>query len=184
MAKLIREKWGGWESVDLVVIMKVPFESEHIMLRTEGVADALAEEFGFDAKADPKIVRAVDGMGQPDQAKAAMEKVLAAHPEAARIALTSHEEASMAGCIAALKAAGRWDPDRKIVVTLGVDQVGQALIRDGSSDAGIAFMPEYYGECVVPVVVALLTGNPVPPMVFVQNEVITRANIDRWFPKP
>ena len=89
MAKLIREKWGGWESVDLVVIMKVPFESEHIMLRTEGVADALAEEFGFDAKADLKIVRAVDGMGQPDQAKAAMEKVLAAHPEAARIALTS-----------------------------------------------------------------------------------------------
>jgi hypothetical protein len=45
-------------------------------------------------------------------------------------------------------------------------------------------MPEYYGECVGPDVAALLTGNPVPPTVFVQNEVITRANIDRWFPKP
>jgi len=183
MARLIRERWGGWDGVDLVVIMKVPVPTDHIMLRTEGVADALAEAFGIDPAKDPKIVRAVGGMGVADQAKASMEKVLAAHPEAVRIALTSHEEASMTGCIAALKAAGRWDPDRKIVVTMGVDQVGQALIRDGSSDAGIAFFPEHYGKYLVPVVAALLTGNAAPPAAFVQNEIITLANIDRWYPK-
>ena len=182
MAALIREKWGGWDKVDLVVIMKVPAPTEHIMLRTEGVADALAEEFGIDPK-DPKIVRAVGGMGVLDQAKAAMDQVLASHPEAVRIVLTSHEEASMTGCIASLKTAGRWDPANKIIVTMGVDQIGQALIRDGSSDAGVAFLPEYYGAYVVPIVAALLTGNTAPPAAFVRNEVITRANIDRWYPK-
>jgi ribose transport system substrate-binding protein len=183
MAGLIRDKWGGWDEVDLVVIMKVPVPNEHIMLRTEGVADALAEEFGIDAKADPKIVRAVGGMGQLEPAKAAMDKVLAAHPGAVRIALSSNEEGSMAGCIAALKGVSRWEPANKIIVTIGVDELGQSLIRDGSSDAGVAFFPEHYGEYLVPAVAALLTGNPVPPAVFVQNEVITLANIDRWYPK-
>ena len=80
---MIRDKWGGWENVDLVVIMGLSISTEHTMLRSEGVADALAEEFGIDPAQDPKIVRSRGGMGQRDQAKAAMDQVLAAHPEAA-----------------------------------------------------------------------------------------------------
>jgi ABC-type sugar transport system substrate-binding protein len=66
---------------------------------------------------------------------------------------------------------------------MGVDQLGQSLIRDGLSDAGVAFFPEYYGEYIVPAVAAMLTRNPVPPGIFVQNEVITKTNIDNWYPK-
>jgi len=182
MAGLIRDKWGGWNNVDLVVIMRIPL-TEHLMLRAEGVVDALAEEFGIDAKTDPGIVRSQGGIGDLGQAKAAMEKVLTAHPDAMRIAMTSANEQTMAGFIAAMKEAGRWDPANKIIVTIGVDELGQSLIRDGSSDAGVAFFPEHYGEYLVPAVAALLTGNPVPPAVFVQNEVVTLANIDRWYPK-
>ena len=87
MAGLIREKWGGWDNVDLVVIMGIP-GGEHLMLRAEGVADALAEEFGIE---------------------------------------------------------------------------------------GVAFFPEHYAEYIVPAVAAMLTGNAVPPGIFVQNEVITKA---------
>jgi ribose transport system substrate-binding protein len=183
MAKLIKEKWGGWEAVDLVVIMNVSATGEHPMLRSEGVADALADEFGIDSIHDPKIVRGRGGLFQLDEAKEAMDDVLAAHPEAVKIAVTSFNEQIMAGCIASMKGNGRWDPDNKIIVTMGVDQLGQSLIRDGLSDAGVAFFPEYYGEYIVPVVAAILTGNPVPPAIFVQNEVITGDNIDRWYPK-
>jgi ribose transport system substrate-binding protein len=183
MAKLIREKWGGWDTVDLVVIMNASAPGEHPMLRSEGVADALADEFGIDSKQDPKVVRGRGGIGQLDQAKTAMDDVLAAHPEAVNIAVTSFNEPIMMGCITAMKEAGRWDPDNKIIVTMGVDQLGQSLIRDSLSDAGVAFFPEYYGEYIVPAVAAILTGNPVPPAIFVQNEVITRDNIDRWYPK-
>ncbi len=183
MAKLIREKWGGWDNVDLLVIMNASVSTEHLMLQSEGVADALADEFGIDPIRDPKIVRSQGGLGQLDKAKEAMDDVLAAHPETVSIALTSINEQIMAGCIAAMKDAGRWDPDNKIIVTMGVDKLGQSLIRDGLSDAGVAFFPEYYGEYIVPMVAAMLTGNPVPPAIFVQNEVITRTNIDRWYPK-
>lgn len=181
MAKLIREKWGGWDKVDLVAIMGLA-AGEHTMLRAEGVADALAEEFGIDAR-DPKIVRAESGMGfDLAESKGRMNAILAAHPDAVRIALTSVNEQTMAGFIAAMQEAGRWDPANKVIVTLGVDALGRSLIRDGRSDAGVAFFPEYYGEYIVPAVAAMLTGNAVPPGIYVEGEVITRANIDRWYP--
>ncbi len=183
MAKLIKEKWGGWDGVDMVALGQMPAGGEVTMLRSEGFADALAEEFGIDAKNDPKIVRFDGGMGQSAEAKAAMDDVLSAHPDAVKIAVTSINEQTMAGIIASMQGAGRWDPANKIVITLGVDELGQSQLRDGLSDAGIAFFPEHYGEYVIPAVAAMLTGNAVPPWIFVDNEVITKANIDKWYPK-
>jgi ribose transport system substrate-binding protein len=182
MAKLIREKWGGWDGVDMVALLQMPAGGEVTMLRSEGFADALAEEFGIDPK-DPKIVRADGGMGQTEQGKAAMDDILAAHPDAKKIAVTSINEQTMMGVIAAMQGAGVWDLDSKIVITLGVDELGQTMIRDGLSDAGIAFFPERYGEYVIPAVAAILTGNAVPPYIYVENEMITKANIDKWYPK-
>lgn len=182
MAKLIKEKWGGWDGVDMVALAQMPAGGDVTMLRSEGFAAALAEEFGIDVK-DSKIVRFDGGMGQSEQAKAAMDDVLAANPDAKRIAVTSINEQTMAGIIAAMQGAGRWDPADKIVITLGVDELGQSQIRDGSSDAGIAFFPERYGEYVIPAVCATLQGAPVPAYIFVENEVITKANIDKWYPK-
>jgi ribose transport system substrate-binding protein len=180
MAKLIKEQWGGWDAVDMVVLLQMPAGGDVTMLRSEGFAAALVEQFGPDA--EKKIVRADGGMGQSEQAKAAMDDVLAAHPKAKRIAVTSINEQTMAGAIAALQSAGRWDANDIIIITLGVDDLGKSQIREGLSDAGIAFFPEHYGEYVVPAVCAMLEGQAVPPWIYVENEVITKDNIDEWYP--
>ena len=109
MAKQIKEKFGGWDGVDMVALGQMPAGGDVVMLRSEGFAQALSEDFGIDVK-DPKIVRFDGGMGQSEQAKAAMDDVLAAHPDAVKIAVTSINEQTMAGIIAALQGAGRWDP--------------------------------------------------------------------------
>ena len=181
MAGLIKKQWGGWDAVDMVVLLQMPVGGEVLMLRSEGFAAGLAEVFG--AEVEEKIVRTDGGMGQTEQAKAAMDDVLAAHPDAKKIAVTSINEQTMAGIIASLQGAGRWDPDDIIVVTLGVDELGQSQIRDGSSDAGIAFFPEKYGEFIVPAVCAILDGEAVPPWIYVSNEIITLDNIDEWYPQ-
>ncbi|TFG59990.1 MAG: sugar ABC transporter substrate-binding protein [Spirochaetales bacterium] len=181
MAKLIKEQWGGWDKVDMVVLMQMPAGGEVVMLRSDGFAAALVEEFGADA--EKKIVRADGGMGQTEQAKAAMDDVLAAHPAGKKIAVTSINEQTMAGVIASLQGAGRWNPADVIVITLGVDELGQSQIREGLSDAGIAFFPEKYGEYIVPAVVTMLQGQAVPHWIYVQNEVITKENIDKYYPK-
>ncbi len=182
MAKLIREKWGGWDGVDMVALAQMPAGGLEVMLRSDGVADALAEEFGIDAKNDPKIVRFDGGMGQAEQAKAGMDDVLAAHPDAVKIAVTSVNEQTMGGVISAIQGAGRWDPANKIVVTFGVDDLGKQQIREGLSDGGVAYFPEHYGEYVIPAAAAILTGNAVPAFIYTENEVITKANIDKWYP--
>jgi ribose transport system substrate-binding protein len=181
MAKLIKEQWGGWDAVDMVVLLQMPAGGTVTMLRSEGFAAALVDEFG--PEAEEKIVRADGGMGQSEQAKAAMDDVLAAHPNARKIAMTSINEQTMAGAIAALQSAGRWDPDDIIIITLGVDELGQSQIRKGESDAGIAFFPEYYGEYVIPAVCAMLENEAVPPWIYIENEVITKDNIDEWYPE-
>jgi ribose transport system substrate-binding protein len=181
MAKLIKDEWGGWDAVDMVVLLQMPAGGDVTMLRSEGFAAALVEQFG--PEAEEKIVRADGGMGQSEQAKAAMDDVLAAHPKAEKIALTSINEQTMAGAIAALQSAGRWDADDIIIITLGVDELGQSQIRKDESDAGIAFFPEHYGEYVVPAVCAILEGEAVPPWIYVENEVITKDNIDEYYPQ-
>lgn len=180
MAQCIKQKWGGWGAVDLVVLLQNPAGGETTMLRSEGFATALDEEFG--SEVETKIIRVDGGMGGPDQAQAAMVDVLNSHPETTRIAITSINEESMQGVIAALHANGRWNRQDVIIITLGVDDLGKQQIREGLSDAGVAFFPEKYGEYMIPAACAVLQGAPIPSHMYVENEIITRDNIDQFYP--
>jgi ribose transport system substrate-binding protein len=182
IARLIREKWGGWDGVDAVFIGRLTLAGDAVLLRTEGVAAALAEEFGI-AEDDPRIVRFDFDFNGTEEDGYGFAPVLAAHPGAVKVAMTAVNEPFMMGIISVMQGAGRWDPANNIVVTLGADEIGREWIRDGTIDAAIAFFPERYGEYVVPAVCAMLAGNPVPPYLFVENEAITRASIDTWYPK-
>jgi ribose transport system substrate-binding protein len=181
MARLIKEQWGGWDAVDMVVLLQMPHGGERTMKRSEGFAAALKEEFG--EKVEKKIVRTDGGPGQSEPTKIAMDAVLATNPNAKKIALTSVDEQTMAGAIASLQGAGRWNADDIIVITLGGDGLGQLQIRKGLSDAGIAFFPEHYGRYIIPAICAMMQGQPAPPEIYVENEVLTKENIDKYYPK-
>jgi len=182
MAKLIRKKWGGWEGVDILVVDRLATAGEAVEQRSEGAVEALAAEFGI-ALDDRKIVRFDMDTSAEEAEGWGMRKVLEAHPEAAKIALYGHNEPAMMGMIAAMQNAGRWDPASKIAVSAGADETGRSAIRDGLIDAAVAFFPEHYGEYIVPAVCAMLTGDPVPSFITVDNEIIDRGNIDRWYPR-
>ena len=180
-AKLIKEQWGGWDAVDLVVLLQMPAGGEVTMLRSEGFAAALDDIFGKDA--EKKIVRVDGGMGQSEQAKKAMDDVLAAHPKAKKMVITSINEQTMAGVIASLQNAGRWSAEDTIIVTQGCDALGRTQIREGLTDGAVAYFPEKYGEYIIPAVCAILQGQPVPPYIYIDNVVITKDNIDKYYPK-
>jgi ribose transport system substrate-binding protein len=182
MAGLIREKWGGWDGVDAVFLGQASRLGDVAMLRSEGVAQALVEEFGISPQ-DPKVVRFDFVPEAPEDSGWGFSDVLAARPGPVRIAAAAINEIFMAGMITALQSAGRWNADDSIIVTMGMDEIGKAQLREGLSDAGIAFLPERYGQYIVPAVCAILTGNPVPPSIFVRNEVITASNLEKWYPK-
>ena len=180
MAHLIEERWGSLDSVDNVILLQNPVGGEMTMLRSEGFATALTQKFG--PEAEEKIVRVDGGMGGTEQAKLAMDDILASYPNSTRFAITSLNEETMSGVIVSLQSAGRWDPENIIIITLGVDNLGKLQIRKGWSDAGVTFFPEKYGEYIIPAACAILQGAPVPSHMYVENLVITKENIDEFYP--
>jgi ribose transport system substrate-binding protein len=111
-----------------------------------------------------------------------MTEVLAVHPQARKIAVTSINEETMSGAMTALQEARRWNPEDLIIITIGIDDLGKSQIREELSDAGVAFFPEKYGEYIVPAACAILDGTPVPSHMYVEHQIITRENIDQFYP--
>ncbi len=176
------EKMGGIDMLDAIVLMQFPAGGEVLMLRSEGFYQAFVDKYGAE-KIDPITIRADGGAGEAEQANKAMTDVLSKIPNAEYVAMTSINEQTMSGCIAAIQTAGRWDPEKWLIVTMGCDDVGKQQIRDGLTDGAVAFFPERYGEYLIPAAVALMKGKAVPPFMYVENVVITKDNIDEWYPQ-
>jgi ribose transport system substrate-binding protein len=176
------EKMGGIDKLDAIVLMQFPAGGEVLMLRSEGFYQAFVDKYGAE-KIDPITQRADGGAGEAEQANKAMTDVLSKIPDAEYVAMTSINEETMSGCLAAIQTAGRWDPEKWFIITMGCDDVGKQQIRDGLIDGAVAFFPEHYGEYLVPASVALMNGYAVPPFMYVENEIITKDNIDKWYPQ-
>lgn len=176
------EAQGGIDTIDNIILMQFPAGGEVLMLRSEGFYVAFVDKYGADV-IDPITIRADGGAGEAEQANKAMTDVLASIPDAENVVVTSINEETMDGILASIKTAGRWDPDKWVVVTQGVDDVGLAQIREGTNDGGIAYFPERYGEYLVPASCAYLKGEAVPAFMYVENEVIKLDNIDEWYPE-
>jgi len=176
------EEMGGIDKIDNIILVQMPSGGEVVMLRSEGFYQAFVDKYGADV-IDPKTIRADGGAGEAEQANKAMTDVLAKNPNANTCVLTSVNEQTMSGVIAAIQTAGRWDPEKWIVITQGVDSTGQQQLRDGITDAGVAYFPEHYGEYLIPASVALMQGANVPAFMYVENEIITLDNIDQFYPK-
>ncbi|MFO7929102.1 MAG: sugar ABC transporter substrate-binding protein [Candidatus Humimicrobiaceae bacterium] len=176
------EEQGGIDTIDKIILMQMPAGGEVVMLRSEGFYQAFVDEYGADV-IDPMTIRADGGAGEAEQANSAMSDVLTSIPDAENFVLTSVNEQTMDGCISAVQTAGRWDPDKWIVITQGVDDVGKEQLREGLTDAGVAYFPERYGEYLIPAACAYLNGELPPPFMYVENEIITPENIDEYYPE-
>lgn len=181
-AKKLKENWGGWDAVDLVVLLQNPTGGNVTMLRSEGFANALQKEFGKET-AEEKIVRTDGGIGEASQAREAMSNVLSAHPDAEKIIVTALNDQMMQGVFAALEMAGRYSDENIIAVSQGADAIGQKLVREGKIDGNVAYFPERYGRYLIPAVCAMIEGKEVPSHIYVENVVITQENIDEYYPE-
>lgn len=175
------EEQGGIDTVDNIVLLQLPAGGEVTMLRSEGFAQAFVDKYGADV-VDPKIIKADGGTGEAEQANTAMVDILASIPNAENIVLTTINEYTMDGAIAAGETLGRYDSEKWICVGQGGDPVGRAQLRDGKVDAYIEYFFEKYGEYLVPAASAILHGNPVPSHMYVDNVVITADNVDEYYP--
>lgn len=181
----IDKVFGGWENVDRVFYLWSPAIGETVALRMWGEVDVFKERFGEEA--DPEVEGSkgvlVDSGSTTDSAQAAMSDILAAYPEDENIIVFCLNDQAGAGVQAAADIAGRWDPDKWLVCTQGLDDLGMQLIREGIVDGDSAYFPEEYGEYCIPGALAYMYGNPVPPYMFMENVIVTPDNIDEYYPE-
>lgn len=178
---IAKKKWGPAENADLIVLFESPEGGEVSLLRGEGFLDAIQGD--SDRTGQPRIVRIDVGNQSESRIDAATTKLLEETKGAKRIAFSSVTERCARRVIKSLLAKDQWDPEKFVVVTQGCDPESRGYIRSGYFDASVAFFPERYGELILPVVCALIDGEPVPPYVFMQSRLIDRSNIDQFYGK-
>jgi DeoR family transcriptional regulator of aga operon len=173
-ASLIKDKFGGWDAVDLVLLFQLTTGGESIILRTEGFAASLEAAFG--EAAERKIVR-LEGGNDYGTAHAAALSFAAGLDPAGRYVMSTVNVASMQGAVDALASARVWSADRFISVSHGCDELGLRQLKAGLVDGAVAYHPERYGTHIVPMACALMEGLPVPPYEYVDIAVLTPGEV-------
>ena len=145
--------------------------------------DVFKERFGDQADDSIEWSKAVmvDSGSTMDEAETAMADILATYPADNNIIVFCLNDQVAAGVQSAASIADRWDPDKWMVMSQGLDELGKELIIEGIIDGDSAYFPEKYGEYLIPGALAYMYGNPVPAYMFMENIIITPDNINEYF---
>ncbi len=176
--------YGGWENVDRVVYLGAGDKDDKAGLRISGAKAEMVDNFGMEADDEAQGSRAVmeEGVLMSGDGGRAVSDMLEYYPDDENIIVFCLNDSVAGGVYRAAMEKDRWDPDRWIIISFGLDDRGKELVREGIIDAGIAFFPEMYGDYLVPAALAHIYGNPVPPYIFMESKVITLQNIGEYYP--
>jgi ribose transport system substrate-binding protein len=91
-------------------------------------------------------------------------------------------DASALAAVRAFQEAGR--ADRCAVVGQNAEPEARAELRQPGTPlvASVGYFPERYGEALIRLSLDILSGKAVPPAVFIKHQVITRENVDHFYP--
>jgi len=177
--------YGGWENIDRVIYLNSPGTGDGAELRILGSKNAFIERFGSggdDEVLDSKAVM-FDGVITADDGEHSITSFLNDYPEDENIVVFCLNDGVASGVHDGAQKLDRWDPDRWLIVSHGLDDRGKELVRSHIIDGGIAYFPERYGRYLIPAALAHIYGNPVPAYIFIENTVISSDNIDDYYPR-
>jgi ribose transport system substrate-binding protein len=157
-------KLGGTANIGMMIA-----STEVQLARRDGCVDALA------AVPNAKVVATGDGKNILEQAQAAAEDMLTAHPEIDVIYATG--DPALEGAMAAAQGQGRK------IAFFGWDSVPAPFIegvKDGSIVGFMSQKPAFGGETAVTLLVDYLNGKPIPARVTYNPDVVTQFNVDQF----
>ena len=182
------EKAGGIDKVDRILYQTNPTVGETVFKRIKGSVDEMVKKYGDIAnpdKKDQKGVWAQVDSSSTEKAKKDFQDILSKYPKDKKFVVFCLNDQSASGFQAAADILGRWNPDDYLIASQGLDELGMQLIRDNIVDGDSSYFPEKYGEYLIPGALAYIYGGAeaVPKEMFVKNVIITKDNIDQYYPK-
>ena len=176
LGKWARQHWNG--AVDEILLIEIaragPLPHARIKGVTAGIREILHETH------DCPVV-SIDGDGQ---FKTSLERVRRHLREsrARRILVGTANDPSALGAARAFQESGR--ADTCAIVGQNAEPDARAELRQPRTPliASVGYFPEQYGDGLIKLAIDILARKPVPPAVFVHHHVITRDNVDHFYP--
>ena len=180
-AEVIKKKWNG--QLDYIVHMYSESAGPAVKKRNSGASDVIKETFK-DFPEDHIIW--LDGGSHMDavNAKAMTTDFLTAHPDAKHIYFQVLTDLPALGVLMAVEAANKMDDS----IIISCDAGGPALDNLRKPEANswigsVAAFPEKYGENLISYALEILEKKDAAPKEkFTNNVVITRDNINEYYP--
>ena len=178
LAAAATQKFGGDAVAKGYLVVGVLPQSGVIpTMRTDGEIEGFKRSLtGF----PPDHVITFDTKNTLQESFTQMNNVLGHIPRDVPIMLTAINDEAVVGMLRAVRTHGR--AAQAIAVGMGADEL-EALSADDDLVGATASFPERYGNALVPLALAVLAKQQVPPAVFVHHEIVTKQNICKFYPK-
>jgi ABC-type sugar transport system substrate-binding protein len=177
---------NGISNIDKIIFLGISsIYGEYVQelffnLRKSGFSQVLNETYGYDI-IDSKFI-SIDCSFDSEETKKNVKEMLIANPQMRNVVLASSAEGFLIYSIDAIKEAKKWDSEKWIALTIDVVQkVVKQYINDGTIDAGIGTFPERYGEYLIPAALSLMNNEPIPQIIYIENEIISKDNINEFY---
>lgn len=170
------EHWGG--KVDKVLSLELPQSGEVPARRMKGQLDGIKKHI----KIAEKDILHLDSKNTLEETKRVVGNVLNTMPNARHILVVTINDGTALGAIAALEIASR--KKDAVVFAQGADgSARQEMRKPGSILIGsVAYFPERYGDYLIPLALDILSGKKCKPENYVDHVLITRDNVDKYYP--
>ena len=163
--------WDG--QVDRLIILEEPRAGAQPAARIQGQLDGLQSVIG-PIPADKELT--LNSGNTSAISEAAMVDALKRLPKSHRIAVICFNDGATIG---ALTAARRLNREQDVaIVGQGADRrVDEEVKHPGSPIIGsTAYMPERYGDQLIPLALKILRGEPVPPAVYIEHTFVSAVS--------
>lgn len=182
LGKWVNENWDG--AADYILVLELPqsgpIPAARMQGQVEGIQDTLTTKVP-----EENIIR-LDSKNTQEEARKVVGDTLPRIPaDAKRVLAVGINDGVILGTIAAFESAGR-RADLKAVGQNADPSGWPELCKTGADNAyygSTAYFPEKYGDKIVPALVDLLEGRPVPPSIYVDHVFVTAENIKQYYPE-
>jgi ribose transport system substrate-binding protein len=176
LARWAKQRWSGQPFE--ILLLELARAGSVPASRTRGVLAGI-REVAHEAASSPVV--SIDGDGQFKTALERVRKYLR-ESKAERILVGAANDPSALGATRAFQEAGR--ADGCAIVGQNAEPDARAELRQPRTPliASVGYFPERYGDGLIRLALGILGRRPVPPAVFVKHQIITRDNVDHFYP--
>jgi ribose transport system substrate-binding protein len=176
LGRWTRERWAG--QVDEILLLEIARAGSLPRARMRGVMAGIKEVLR-EAKTVPVV--SLDGDGQFDISRKRVRDHLRGS-RATHVLVAAANDPSALGAVRAFQEADR--ASTCAIVGQNAEPDARIQLREARTPliASVGYFPERYGAGLIRLALDILARRSVPPALFVAHQIITRENLDHFYP--